>query len=118
MGLSVGRAAGHTRGFTHTIPDGHLDSKPQVHLWVLFPFPLGWEGCSWWCGFKEPLCMWLHCRGLWTAAGVGPRLSLTYCPDIHGLVSPGPSSLPSLVFYRVCLSKGPWFSLSSLPGNG
>lgn len=68
MGLSVGRAAGHTRGFTHTIPDGHLESKQKVHLWVLFSFHLGWEGCSWWCGSKN------HCECGFTAGVPGWQL--------------------------------------------
>lgn len=68
MGLSVGRAAGHTRGFTHTIPDGHLESKQKVHLWVLFSFHLRWEGCSWWCGSKN------HCECGFTAGVPGWQL--------------------------------------------
>lgn len=112
MGLSaVTHRASHTPHLTVT-----LTQSRGCICGRCFPSP--WDGKAVLGGVAlRTTVMWLHCRGLWTAAGVGPRFSLTYCPDIHGLVSPGPSYLPSLVFYRVCVSKDPGFSLSRLPGN-
>lgn len=58
MGLSVGRAVGHTWGFTLTTPDSHLDSKPQVHVWMLFSLPLGGNlGLCLVVGLQELLCV-------------------------------------------------------------
>lgn len=40
MGPRVGRAAGHTQGFTGHNWQSHLDSKPHAHLRVLVSFLL------------------------------------------------------------------------------
>lgn len=79
MGLSVGRAAGHTWSFAIAAPDSRLDSKPQGHLEVLIFFPLGWN-----LGLFLMICLQNHCmcvallQGSLDRSWVGPSLPLTW----------------------------------------